>query len=68
MSNFDNFDIHQISPKPAQRWHFVSDFYCKKVSKLVLMMLKMPKDSFLLDTRYQMRFTDMVSYSSLDSL
>ena len=30
MSNFDNFDIDQISSKLAQRWHFVSNFHCKK--------------------------------------
>ena len=30
MFNFDNFDIHQISPKLAQRWHFVCSFCCKK--------------------------------------
>ena len=31
MSNFDNFDIHQMSPKLAQRWHFACIFYCKKI-------------------------------------
>ena len=31
MSKFDNFDIHQMSPKLAQRWHFVCNFYCKKI-------------------------------------
>ena len=30
MSNFDNFDIDQISSKLAQRWHFVSNFHWKK--------------------------------------
>ena len=34
MSNFDNFDIHQMSPKLAQRWHFVGNFYCKKIFAL----------------------------------
>ena len=29
MSNFDNFDINQISSKFAQRWPFVCNFYCK---------------------------------------
>ena len=31
MSNFDNFDIDQISSKFAQRWPFVCNFYCKKI-------------------------------------
>ena len=30
MSDFDNFDIHQISSKLAQRWLFVCSFCCKK--------------------------------------
>ena len=34
MSNFDNFDIHQMSPKFAQRWHFFRNLYCKKISIL----------------------------------
>ena len=34
MSNFDNFDINQISSKFAQRWHFIFYFYCKKNSIL----------------------------------
>ena len=34
MSNFDNFDIDQTSSKFAQRWHFVSNFYCLKISIL----------------------------------
>ena len=29
MSNFDDFDSHQISWKLAQRWRFVFAFYCK---------------------------------------
>ena len=31
MSNFDNFDIDQISSKFAQRQPFVYNFYCKKI-------------------------------------
>ena len=34
MSNFDNFDIHQMSPKLAQRWHFACIFYYKKIFDL----------------------------------
>ena len=30
MSNFDNFDIHQISSKLGQRWLFVCSFHCRK--------------------------------------
>ena len=34
MSNFDNFDIVQISSKFAQRYHFVSNLNCKIFSIL----------------------------------
>ena len=34
MSNFDNFDIDQISSKFAQRKHFICYFYSKKISIL----------------------------------
>ena len=34
MSNFDNFDIVQISSKLAQRYHFVCNFHCKNYSIL----------------------------------
>ena len=34
MSNFDNFDIVQISSKLAQRYHFVCKFNCKNFSIL----------------------------------
>ena len=34
MSNFDNFDIVQISSKFAQRYHFVCNFNCKIFSIL----------------------------------
>ena len=32
ISTFGNFDMDQISLKLAQRWHFISNFYCKKNS------------------------------------
>jgi len=44
MSNFNNFDIDQMSSKLAQRWHFVSNFHCKKI--IIIIQLKTPKDSF----------------------
>ena len=34
MSNIHNFDIDQMSSKFAQRWHFVWNFCCKKISIL----------------------------------
>ena len=29
MSNFDDFDIHQMSSNFAERYYFVCNFYCK---------------------------------------
>ena len=53
MSNFDNFDIDQISSKFAQRLHFICYFYCKKISILSgLDNAKNAKRQFLLDTQY----------------
>ena len=52
MSYFDNFDIDQISSKLAQRWHFVSNFHCKKNFTLGgLDDAKNAKSFFFLDTR-----------------
>ena len=34
MSDFDNFDIHQMSLNFAQRQYFIRNFYCKKISIL----------------------------------
>ena len=44
MSNINNFDIDQMPSKFAQRWFFVSYFYCKKkiLFEVVSMMLKIP--------------------------
>ena len=58
MSNFDNFDIHQMSPKFAQRWLFVCNFYCIKISFLgSLDYAKNAKRQFFLDTRYKVQST-----------